>query len=89
MIIEPKPEFQSLSEDDVRAALADPDPKNPIAIEITRLVAGYAENFQRFVVRLGYLPSKFLRRKPRCPMEAVAMQLMTEIIRDAITCAKD
>ena len=32
--VEPKPEYRTLAEDAVVAALQDPDPANPIAVEI-------------------------------------------------------
>ena len=44
-IVEPEPEFRSLTEGPLLAALDDPDPANPIAVEIARLVAGYTKNF--------------------------------------------
>ena len=82
--VEPKPEFQSLSEEAVLAALEDPDPANPIAVEVARLVTGYTANFQSHVERLGYMPAAVLRIKRRWPIEAVAMRLMTDTIRQTI-----
>lgn len=83
-IIEPKPEFRRLSEAEVLAALGDADPENLIAIEVARLIAGYTENFQRHVERLGHIPSQILRVKPRWPIEAVAMQLTADTISEAV-----
>jgi hypothetical protein len=80
--VEPKPEFRLLAEDAVVAALEDPDPANPIAVEVARLIDGYANNFQAHVQRLGHIPSDILRKKPRWPIEAVAMRLSTELIRE-------
>jgi hypothetical protein len=82
--VEPRPEFQSLTLDDVRLALQHPDPENPIAREISRLVAGYTDNFQRHVDELGYVPVNVLRMTPRWPIEAEAMRLATETIRKAV-----
>jgi len=82
--VEPKPEFQPLSEEAVLAALEDPDPANPIAVEVARLVTGYTANFQSHVERLGYMPAAVLRSKPRWPIESVAMRLMTDTIRQTI-----
>jgi hypothetical protein len=45
-IVAPKPEFLSLTENAVLAALDDPDPANPIAIEIARLMTAYTNNFR-------------------------------------------
>jgi hypothetical protein len=33
-LVEPKAEFRSLPEDAVVAALQDPDPANPVAVEV-------------------------------------------------------
>jgi hypothetical protein len=70
--VEPKPEFRSLPEAAVVAALQDPDPANPIAIEVARLIDGYTSNFYAHVRRIGHIPSDILRIKPRWPIEAVA-----------------
>jgi hypothetical protein len=82
--VEPKPEFRSLSEDAVATAIEDPDPANPIAIEVTRLIAAYMDNFQRHVERVGHIPADILRIKPRWPIEAVAMYLTTKAIRETL-----
>jgi hypothetical protein len=83
-IIEPKAEFRTLSETDIIAALQDPDPANPIAIEVARLIAAYTSNFQRHVERLGRIPPDILYMKGRSPIEAVAMRLTTETIRETL-----
>jgi hypothetical protein len=64
-IVAPKPEFLSLTDAAVLAALGDPDPANPIAVEINRLVTAYTKNFRDHVERLGYIPADILRIKPR------------------------
>jgi hypothetical protein len=80
-VLEPKPEFQSLTEDAVLAAIAAADPKNPVAVEVARLAEDYKENFRLYIRHLGYLPPDVLHVKPRSPIEAVAMRLATENIR--------
>jgi hypothetical protein len=50
------PQFISLTEAEVLAALDDPNTANPIAVEVARLIAGYGENFRAHVQRLGYIP---------------------------------
>jgi hypothetical protein len=82
--VEPKPEFRDLSETAVVAALQDPDATNPIAIEVARLIAAYTRNFQRHVDRLGRIPPDVLHMKGLWPIEAVAMRLTTEVIRETI-----
>jgi hypothetical protein len=84
IIIEPKTEFRDLCEAEIEKALADSDPANPIAAEVARLIQGYTTNFREHVERLGRIPESILRIKPRCPIEAVAMRLTTEAIKDAL-----
>jgi len=80
----PGPQFLSVTEDAVLAALDDPDPANPIAVEIARLVTAYTSNFRDHVDRIGYIPADVLRVKPRWPIEAVAMRLTTQAIRESL-----
>jgi len=82
--VEPKPEFRTLGEDAVVVALQDPNPANPIAVEVSRLIAAYTNNFKRHVERLGRVPPDILHLKPRWPIEAVAMRLTTETIREIL-----
>ena len=53
-------------------------------MEVARLVMGYTANFESHVERLGYIPSALLRIKARWPIEAVAMRIMTDKIREAV-----
>jgi len=80
-IVEPKRAFRALAEAQVMQALHDPDPANPIAIEVARLMEGYAANFMAHVQRLGSLPATIIHRKGRWPIEVVAMRLTTEALR--------
>ncbi len=81
-LVAPKPEFLFLTEAAVLAALGDP--ANPIAVEITRLVAAYTKNFSAHVDRIGYIPYDILGIKPRWPIEGVAMRMTTEAIRESL-----
>jgi len=81
---EPKPEFRPLAEDTVVAALQDPDPANPVAVEVARLISAYTDNFKRHVERLGHIPAGILHIQPRYPIEAVAMRLTTQAIRETL-----
>ena len=83
-IVEPKSEYRDLAEDAVVAALQDPDPTNPIALEVARLIAAYTRNFERHVEKMGRIPPDILHIKPRWPIEAVAMRLLTEEIREIL-----
>ncbi len=79
------PQFISLTEAEVLAALDDPNTANPIAVEVARLIAGYGENFRAHVQRLGYIPDSFLRVKPQTAIEAVVMRLTAEAIQQSIS----
>lgn len=83
--IEPRAEvFRGLTEAVVLKALDDPDPTNPIAIEVARLMAGYTANFRVYVQRHGRIPPDILNIKLRWPIEAVAMRLTTEAIAKSL-----
>lgn len=59
-----KPEFQSLSEPEVKAAL---NSINPISMEVGRLYQLYIEKFH-------HAPADVQEARPRWPIQAVAMQ---------------
>lgn len=79
-----KPEFTKLTESEVMEALADPDPSNPVACEVARLIEAYTENFKAYVEKLGYFPAAILTHAGTCPIEAIAKRLTTEAIRDTL-----
>lgn len=60
MTIKPKPQFRHLTEAAVTAALFDPDPDNPVAIEVNRLIAAHTKAFIAHVQKLGYMPPSLL-----------------------------
>ena len=84
-VVSPAPQFISLTEAEVMAALDDPNTANPIAVEVARLIAGYGENLRAQDQRLGYIPDSFLRVKPQTAIEAVAMRLTAEAIQQSIS----
>jgi len=63
-------------------------PANPIAVEVARLIDGYTSNFRAHVRRRGRIPPDILRVKPRWPIEAVAMRLTTQAIRETLAQAR-
>ena len=83
-IVSPAPQFAALTEAEIMAALNDPDPGNPIALEVARLIASYGENFRAHVDRLGRIPERILHIKPQTAIEAVAMRLTTEAIQQEL-----
>lgn len=84
-IVYPKPEFEEIGEAEVLRALQDCDPDNKIAREVARLIAGYTANFARHVEQLGRVPEDVLRAKPRTAIEAIAMQLTIDTIRQSLS----
>jgi len=82
--VTPRRQYLALSEEEVRAALADPDPKNPIAVEIARLMRGYAMNFVEHCEAEGDLAPVILRRRGDSPIERIAMELATLAIRQEL-----
>ena len=84
IIIEPKREFCEFTETEIEQALTDPDPANPIAVEVARRIDGYVANFRAHVEQLA-ASRNHTRATPRSPIEAVAMmRLTTEMISDTI-----
>ena len=83
-IITPGEQFKRLLEAEIQAALRDPNPGNPIACEVARLIEGYTANFKAFVQQSGYVPSRIFHPKADSPIEAVAMQLASEAIRQTL-----
>ena len=66
------------------ASLEDPNPMNPIAVELACLIEAYTANFKAHVERLGYVPADILHLKGRWPIETVAIRLTTQAIREAV-----
>jgi hypothetical protein len=83
-IVVPHEEFRACTEAEIEQALADPDPANPIAIELVRLMNGYTENFKAHVKKLGRIPPDIMHITPRWPIEAAAMRLTKEAISAAL-----
>lgn len=83
-LVQPLPQFTHLTEAEVMAALADPDPANPVACEVARLIELYTANFRAHVERLGRIPADILHVSPDSAIEAVAMRLTTDTIRDSL-----
>lgn len=69
-----KPEYQSLTEAEVRAALCS---VNPVSLEVGRLYGAYIERFRNS-------PSDVEKAKPRWPIEALAMQRALAYLSAAI-----
>jgi len=78
-------EFRRLTEEAVYGALSDIDADNPIAAEISRLIAAYTQSFQRLAMQPGGLHPAALLVKGTCPIEEIARQLvLQEIAAEAV-----
>jgi hypothetical protein len=73
---------EHLTEMEVRLALDDLDPDNPIAIEVARLIGLYTRNFEAHVAARGEIPADILRRRGDTPIEEISMQLTSEALRE-------
>lgn len=82
LLIEPAAEFTQLTASEVMEALQDPNPGNPIAVEVARLMGGYMVNYKAYMERIGEIPSEIVTLKPRSDIEAVAMQLTIDMLRE-------
>lgn len=87
-IIKPSPVFLQLTAAEVQAALADPDPANPIACEVARLIEGYTANFKAHCDRIGRIPDSIMRANPGSAIESMAMDLTSQVLQDALTPTK-
>lgn len=83
-IVEPKPIYRTLTEEEVRKALEDPNPSNPIAAEVTVLVSAYEKSFNEYVQLMDYVPPYVIRDKTRWPIGKVAMWIAMQNIRKVI-----
>ncbi|PCJ60342.1 MAG: hypothetical protein COA65_03695 [Rhodospirillaceae bacterium] len=76
--------FKAATRAEIDAALADPDPANPIAVEVARLIETYTANFEAHCNRLGHVPTEILLAKPPSEIELVAMKLTNQAISDSL-----
>ena len=91
-VVTPLPQFAALTEAQVMAAMNDPHPGDPIAVEVARLMAGYGENFGTNVKRsLNRIPDSYLPTtdsfppvKLHTPIEVVAMRLTTQTLQQQL-----
>jgi len=60
--------FRALSEQDVLNAMGDPDPANPVTVEVNRLIAGYKHLHEE-------APRTIQQFTPRWPIEVIALRL--------------
>ena len=73
--IEPRKRFRSLSEQEVRTALADKSPKNPIKREVTRLADCYRDFFEDEDGKSAHITERALNVMFDSPIEVVAVEI--------------
>jgi hypothetical protein len=56
----------------------------PSRSRFAKLVTAYTGNFRKHVERIGYIAADILHVKGRWPLEAVAMRLTTQGLRDSV-----
>jgi len=81
-LIRAYPKFRSLSERQVRAALATESLKNPIIKELARLADAYKNNFKEQCKKSAHEAECFLHALTKCPIEAVALEMAAIICDD-------
>lgn len=72
-------EFQGLSEREVRQALSDENPGNPIGREVVRIAGAHADRLRAFIRRNGFVPAEPLCW-PDCAIETVALNMLARAI---------
>ncbi len=72
-----KPQFWGLSEEDVRLALHNENPDNPVGIELTRIAEAYADLLRGYVRTHRRMPDRPLY-VPQSPIEMVALAMLAE-----------
>lgn len=73
-----------LTRAEVEAALADPDPTTPVAVEVARLIGLYTELYAAHCERLGRVATELMLARPTTAIEQVAMELTNQTLADEI-----
>ena len=79
-----KPEFKSLDVAAITAALKDKDPKNPVKLEVNRLVGDYTQRIRAHAKANGNRLPKTLKVNTKVAIERVAFKITAETISDAV-----
>ena len=70
-------DFDKLTREEVLAALNDPDPRNPIAVELARLISEYGQKVIEGI-RRGEKEFALVSGEEITPLKIVAMELVGE-----------
>ena len=78
-----KPEFKTLDVAAITEALKDKDPKNPVKLEVSRLVNDYTAQLSAHSKQNGNRLPVSLRVNANAPIEKVAFQITAEALKQA------
>ncbi|MDE1153890.1 MAG: hypothetical protein PW788_15260 [Micavibrio sp.] len=79
-----KVEFRTLDAAAITAALKDKDAKNPVKLEVSRLVSSYTAELGAFAKKNGNRLPASLRVDARNAIEKIAFQITAEAIKHAV-----
>ncbi len=86
--ITPRPEFASLSEEEVEAALdayeTHPEIRHPVAEEVQRLIEAYSEYLDRQCRQGKEIGEDILLYEPDTPVEQAAYDIFSEALHDSL-----
>lgn len=68
----------------IEAAVADPDPENPIAIALVGRLKELMGRYWRHATQLGRVPTELMVVRPRTVLDEVACQMFLQTIADTL-----
>lgn len=83
-----KPEFKTLDVAAITDALKDQDPKNPVKLEVGRLVSNYTAQLQDHAKKYDNKLPASLRVEAKAAIEKVAFQITVEAIKQVVAGGK-
>lgn len=84
MFASARQEFRSLDVASITAALKENDAKNPVVIEVGRLVGAYAAELRNYAAKNGNRLPKKMRVNAKQPIEKIAFQITVRAINAAV-----
>lgn len=83
-----RPEFKALDVAAITDALKDQDPKNPVKLEVGRLVSNYTAQLQDHAKKNDNKLPASLRVEAKAAIEKVAFQITVEAIKQVVAGGK-
>lgn len=68
----------------IEAALADPNPNNPIAVAINVRLKALGDTFQETVAKMKELPAEIAMAQPQNAFDEIVLELFAEELRRAL-----